>query len=105
MQELQEIIEFLKDKSEVILEESLAAELGEDGQILSEMKPDILITIGGDGTVLWANRRMSEFSDAVKKGVSQRCVASYAYFEQFFSILRAQRQPANPVGSLNDLRL
>jgi NAD+ kinase len=64
-----EIIDFLKGKAEVILEESLAAELGEDGQTLSEMKPDILITIGGDGTVLWALQRTDSKLFCINAGV------------------------------------
>jgi NAD+ kinase len=52
-----EIIEFLKDKAEITIEESLAKQLEVPGMPLSEMDPDILITIGGDGTVLWALQR------------------------------------------------
>jgi NAD+ kinase len=52
-----EVIEFLNDKAEIEIEESLAAKLEVEGRSLSDMDPDILITIGGDGTVLWALQR------------------------------------------------
>ncbi len=47
------VVDFLEGKADVTMEEALAAKLGATGQPLTEMKPDILITIGGDGTVLW----------------------------------------------------
>jgi NAD+ kinase len=52
-----DVIEFLFDKAEVTIEESLARNLEVPGQPLSTMQPDILITIGGDGTVLWTLQR------------------------------------------------
>ena len=52
-----EVIDFLKGKADVTIEESLAAKLKVEGKTLSDMDPDILITIGGDGTVLWALQR------------------------------------------------
>ena len=52
-----EVIDFLQDKADIEIEESLAVKLGVEGKTLTEMNPDILITIGGDGTVLWALQR------------------------------------------------
>ena len=52
-----DVIDFLEDKGEVTVEESLASKFGISGHPLQEMKPDILITVGGDGTVLWALQR------------------------------------------------
>jgi len=48
------IISFLDNDFEVLIEEVLAKELGMRGTSLEEMDVDILITIGGDGTILRA---------------------------------------------------
>ncbi len=64
-----EVIDFLKDKAEVIIEDRLASKLGGQGQPLTEMKPDILITIGGDGTVLWALQRTNVKLFCINAGV------------------------------------
>lgn len=48
------IINFLDNDFEVLTENSLAKELGMRGVSLREMDVDILITIGGDGTILRA---------------------------------------------------
>lgn len=64
-----EVINFLKDKADVTLEESLASKLGVKGQPLKEMKMDILITIGGDGTVLWALQRTDTKIFCINAGV------------------------------------
>jgi NAD+ kinase len=64
-----EVIDFLKDKADVTLEESLASKLGVKGQPLTEMKMDILITIGGDGTVLWALQRINTKLFCINAGV------------------------------------
>lgn len=64
-----EVIDFLKDKADVTLEESLASKLGVKGQPLTEMKMDILITIGGDGTVLWALQRTNTKLFCINAGV------------------------------------
>jgi len=53
-------------------------------EILNTIGEGVCI-VGRDGTFFWANRRMSEFSESVKRGVSQRSIAGYEYFEQFFS--------------------
>ncbi len=64
-----EVIEFLSDKADVTIEESLASILGVKGKPLSEMKPDILITIGGDGTVLWTLQRIKVKLFCINAGV------------------------------------
>lgn len=64
-----EVIEFLTGKADVITEESLASKLGIEGYPLPEMKPDILITIGGDGTVLWALQRTNVKLFCINAGV------------------------------------
>lgn len=48
------IIKFLDKDFEVVVENDLAKELGMKGVSLEEMDVDILITIGGDGTILRA---------------------------------------------------
>ncbi|UCG70431.1 MAG: NAD(+)/NADH kinase [Thermoplasmata archaeon] len=64
-----DVIDFLKDKAEVTVEESLAEILQVKGQPLSEIKPDILITIGGDGTVLWTLQRTDAKLFCINAGV------------------------------------
>jgi NAD+ kinase len=64
-----EVIDYLSDKAEILVEESLASKLGIKGYPLSEMKPDILITIGGDGTVLWALQRSEAKVFCINAGV------------------------------------
>ncbi|UCE75135.1 MAG: NAD(+)/NADH kinase [Methanomassiliicoccales archaeon] len=64
-----EVIDFLKDKADITLEESLASRLGREGVPLTEMKSDILITIGGDGTVLWALQRTNLKLFCINAGV------------------------------------
>ena len=64
-----EVIDFLQDKAEVTIEESLAAKLEVKGKTLSQMNPDILITIGGDGTVLWALQRTKVKLFCINAGV------------------------------------
>ncbi|UCE38190.1 MAG: NAD(+)/NADH kinase [Thermoplasmata archaeon] len=64
-----EVIDFLKDKAEVIVEENLATKLGILGQPLKEMNPDILITIGGDGTVLGALQSTNARVFSINAGV------------------------------------
>ncbi len=64
-----EVIDFLKDKAEITIEESLAAKLEVEGKTLSQMNPDILITIGGDGTVLWALQRAKVKLFCINAGV------------------------------------
>lgn len=64
-----EVIEFLSDKADVTIEGSLASILGVEGKPLSEMKPDILIIIGGDGTVLWTLQRINVKLFCINAGV------------------------------------
>jgi len=51
-----EIYDFLKDKGEVFVEKGLAKNKGIKGDTLEEInkKADLVITIGGDGTILRA---------------------------------------------------
>lgn len=44
----------LENKAEIIVEEGLGKTLGINGVPLGKMNPDVLITIGGDGTILHA---------------------------------------------------
>ncbi len=64
-----EVLDFLSEKAEVTIEESLANILGVEGRPLSEMEPDILITIGGDGTVLWTLQRTNVKLFSINAGV------------------------------------
>ncbi|NLU45661.1 MAG: sugar kinase [Euryarchaeota archaeon] len=47
------VMDILKDE-EIVLDEPIATELGLNGSPLDEMKVDVMLTIGGDGTVLRA---------------------------------------------------
>jgi NAD+ kinase len=49
-----ELLGILEGKAEVVLDEALAETLGLPGTPLASMDVDILITIGGDGTILHA---------------------------------------------------
>ncbi len=51
------IIEHIGDKAELEIEEITAEGLGKEGKRLEDMQPDILVTVGGDGTVLRALQR------------------------------------------------
>jgi len=64
-----EVLDFLDGKAEVTVEESLASKLGIKGFPLSEMNPEILITIGGDGTVLWALQRTNAKLFCINAGI------------------------------------
>lgn len=48
------ILRFLEPKHEVLLETEIAKDLGRMGVPLAHMKPDVLLAIGGDGTILRA---------------------------------------------------
>ena len=50
----QRILRFLEPKHEVLLETEIAKDLGRTGVPLAHMKPDVLLAIGGDGTILRA---------------------------------------------------
>ncbi|MFQ6013711.1 MAG: NAD(+)/NADH kinase [Thermoplasmata archaeon] len=47
-------METLRDEHKVLIEENLAQVLGEEGASLDTMNIDILVTVGGDGTILRA---------------------------------------------------
>jgi NAD+ kinase len=51
---ISELWSVLEGKAEIIVEEDLAKKIGLPGKPLHEMKVDVLITIGGDGTILYA---------------------------------------------------
>ncbi|HYM38795.1 MAG TPA: NAD(+)/NADH kinase [Thermoplasmata archaeon] len=50
----QRILRFLEPKHEVLLETEIAKDVGRTGMPLAHMKPDIILAIGGDGTILRA---------------------------------------------------
>ncbi len=61
----QEVIRLL-DGEDVVLEAKLARALGREGVPLEDMKVDILVTVGGDGTILRAMQK----NDAIILGVN-----------------------------------
>ena len=63
------VMEFLEGKAEISVEDELASILGCEGIPLKDMKPDILITIGGDGTVLWTLQRTKSKLFCINAGV------------------------------------
>ncbi|MEE8198669.1 MAG: NAD(+)/NADH kinase [Thermoplasmata archaeon] len=48
------VVETLRREHKVLIEENLAAVLGEEGASLDSMNMDFLVTVGGDGTILRA---------------------------------------------------
>ncbi len=56
-----QVIEMLRREHKVLIEEDLAAVLGEVGSRLDEMSIDHLVTVGGDGTILRA-LQMGDFN-------------------------------------------
>ncbi|MFB6215357.1 MAG: NAD(+)/NADH kinase, partial [Candidatus Aenigmatarchaeota archaeon] len=54
-----EIIENFPEE-EIVLAQNLAEEIGGDGVLIDEMEVDALITIGGDGTVLYSLQKIPE---------------------------------------------
>ncbi len=46
------VIDFLSDKAEVVVEKKLGEKIGKKGLPLKKIKVDIMVTIGGDGTIL-----------------------------------------------------
>lgn len=48
------VLETLRGEHKVLIEEDLAAVLGEEGAALDTMNIDFLVTVGGDGTILRA---------------------------------------------------
>jgi NAD+ kinase len=51
---LSELLSVLDGHAEIVLDEELGRKLDKPGQPLQKMKIDVLITIGGDGTILYA---------------------------------------------------
>jgi len=60
------IVGLLDRKHEVLIETDLAQSLGASGIALAEMRPDVLLAVGGDGTIL----RALQLSDAIVFGIN-----------------------------------
>ncbi len=54
MDSAKKVLEVLRQEHKVLIEEDLAQVLGEKGSSLDTMSIDILVTVGGDGTILRA---------------------------------------------------
>ncbi|MCK5396684.1 MAG: NAD(+)/NADH kinase, partial [Thermoplasmata archaeon] len=63
-----ELLDVIGDRAEIIIEEKLAQKLGMDGQPLADMCVDVLITIGGDGTILHALQRCNPVIAGINAG-------------------------------------
>ncbi len=65
-----EIYDFLRDKGEIFVEKGLAKEKGIKGHSLEEInnESDIVITIGGDGTILRALEKVDKPIFAINSG-------------------------------------
>jgi NAD+ kinase len=65
-----EIFDFLKDKGELFVEKSFAKDRGINGYTLEEINKDadIVITIGGDGTILRALEKIDKPIFAINSG-------------------------------------
>ncbi len=63
-----ELLNIIGDMAEIIIEDKLAQKLGMAGQPLSEMCVDVLITIGGDGTILHALQRCNPVIAGINAG-------------------------------------
>jgi NAD+ kinase len=64
-----DLIQYIGDKAELEIEKNTAMKLGIEGMELEEMNPDILVTIGGDGTVLRSLQRTNCKVFSVNAGV------------------------------------
>lgn len=64
-----EIITFLSKENEVSIESDLAARIGKKGFLLEKMKVDVLVTVGGDGTILRALQHSNAKIFGVNAGV------------------------------------
>ena len=64
-----QVLDFLEGKVEISVEEELAAIVGRKGVPLEKMDSEILVTIGGDGTVLWTLQRTSSKLFCINAGV------------------------------------
>ena len=62
----QRIIRFLEPAHEVALESEIARDVGRPGVPLAHMKPDVVLAIGGDGTIL----RALQLVDAETLGIN-----------------------------------
>src|SRR5207253_8322921 len=60
------VLSRLESKHEVLLESDLARALDRKGVPLAHMKPDLMLAIGGDGTIL----RALQLSDAKVLGIN-----------------------------------
>lgn len=60
------ILRVLEPKHEVLLETEIAKDLGRKGAPLAHMKPDVLLAVGGDGTIL----RALQLADAPILGIN-----------------------------------
>ena len=63
-----ELLGIVGDKAEIIIEEKLAQKLDMNGQPLDEMCVDVLITIGGDGTILHALQKCNPVIAGINAG-------------------------------------
>ena len=60
------ILRFLEPKHEVVLETEIAKDVGRTGVPLAHMKPDFILAVGGDGTIL----RALQLTDAPILGIN-----------------------------------
>lgn len=60
------ILRFLEPKHEITLETEIAKDVGRTGVPLAHMKPDVILAIGGDGTIL----RALQLTDAPLLGIN-----------------------------------
>ncbi len=65
---LAELCPVLEDRAEIVYEFELAKKLGKKGQPLEAMEIDVLITIGGDGTILYALQRCNHVIAGINAG-------------------------------------
>lgn len=63
-----ELLDTIGGMAEVTVEERLARKLGMDGLPLGEMNVDVLVTIGGDGTILHALQRCNPVIAGINAG-------------------------------------
>src|SRR5207244_4720132 len=61
-----QVLAKLESKQEVLLESDLARALGRKGMPLAHMKADVMLAIGGDGTIL----RALQLSDSKVLGIN-----------------------------------
>ncbi len=65
---VKELLDIIGDWADVIIEEELAKKLGMQGTLLEEMDVDVLITIGGDGTILHALQKANPIIAGINAG-------------------------------------